>query len=215
MTATTHISRQHLQRPVAAAFSGNPFDKYRREKPVEVRKADIANDPVLAQLRRLWHRCYYKHKGLGYYELATKIIRAEAMKYSADDVARFCIALGEFQHKEEFSIKVGLVLSALINNGQDSDYRINIKHFGVRIFNLGHCNTKNIIIDGDGCSVGTGEFMEGGSIIINGDVETGVGHGLKNGRITVNGNVGDQIGLYLAGGAITINGNAKGSIGPH
>ncbi|TFG23727.1 MAG: formylmethanofuran dehydrogenase subunit C [Promethearchaeota archaeon] len=80
----------------------------------------------------------------------------------------------------------------------------------------GDDDPKNIkiIIDGDLSKVKRiGEMMNGGEIIINGNVGMHVANHMKSGKITVNGNADDWAGAMLEGGELEINGDAGHYVG--
>ena len=135
----------------------------------------------------------------------------KGLSYSAKDVESFTIALGEPQNIGFFGSRAGIFLTALINNGKDTDYVIHTRHL-TPIHHFGDGNTKNIIVEGDlGSYVGT--QMKCGSITIKGNVGTEVGRYMTDGAIIVEGNAGTMVGRMMRGGVIIVKGNADDRIG--
>jgi len=209
--------------PVSLAL-GSKFDKYKPEEEKEVRKLDAREEEVLMQLKAAWKG--FRHGSPTTeedYKNASEQVRA--ISYSARDVENFSIVLAEFQDEEKFSERAGIFLSALINNGTDSDYVIHTQHLSQATSELGYRNIKNIIVDGDAgewvgldmkegsitvhgnVKVRLGNDMLGGTITVNGDVDAYVGSSMKGGCIIVNGYGGDSAGLAMKGGEIHLNGD--------
>ncbi|MDD5171998.1 MAG: hypothetical protein PHF60_03090 [Candidatus ainarchaeum sp.] len=222
---------------VPALAMAKGFTKYKPEEEKAVRKAEVEENETLRQLKAAWKAVEYArnqrrripdYSWQHCYEKASEL--AKQVDYSAEDVERFSIALAEFQGEEEFSEKAGLFLSALINNGKDSDYVIHTEHLGEGIHRIGWMNTKNIIVKGDvsesGRDMADGELivrgnarnglgvrMEGGRITVKGDSCGLAGYGMQGGAIIVEGNAADSVGLRMEGGTITVKGNAGKEIG--
>jgi len=189
----------------STAAVGSKFDRYKPEEEKEVRKLDIKEDEVLKQLKAVWKKFEAPVTTLDQdHENAVKQLRGVC--YSAKDVENFSIALAEFQDERYFSYKAGVFLSALINNGKDSDYVIHTQHLK-EVSELGYKNTKKIVVNGHVC--GPGPFMEGGTIIVNGNAGPDVGAFMRGGTIIVNGNAGDKVGDGMLGGEIHIEGHYK------
>ena len=179
---------------------------------------------MLEEIKKAWtkFKCD-SHNNFTNYNRALSLIKG--IDYAAVDVGIFSIILAEFQDEKSFSKKTGIFLSALINNGADTDYVVNTLHLRVEIGYIGLHNTKNIVINGNsGGGVGfgmqrgkilvnrhggdeVGEAMEGGVIIVNGNVGRAAGIFMKNGRIVINGGATDDIGVFMRGGVVHLNGN--------
>ena len=194
--------------PLVVAVSGR-FGKYRPEEERDVRKVAVEKDQVLEQLKAAWKRydcdvCKFLPKEL--YQIALKQVKG--LVYSAKDVEKFSLALAEFQDEEWFSLKAGYFLSALINNGRESEYTIHTRHLGQKIDELGHGNTKNITVNGDvGRTVG--HEMKGGTIHVEGDMDGNAGWAMEGGTIILEGNAGPAVRWLMAGGEIHLNGGYK------
>ena len=199
--------------PVVAL--GSKFDKYKPEEEKDVRKQEVTLDPVLEQLLKAWHR--YRMPTAEpdrYYAALMDLHILKKTKYSAKDVERFSLLLGEYQNEANFPEKAGLFLSALINRGKDRTYVIHTRHLTMPPEQLGFMNKKNIIVEGD-VGDAVGHVMAGGTITVNGNAGDSVGEGMGPGTITVNGNAGWGIGESMEGGTITVNGDGGDSIGLH
>jgi hypothetical protein len=154
------------------------FGRYKDESEKAARKADVKEDRVLRQLKTAWRslrkREFINHEY--YNELLTLV---KDLRYSAADVEKFSLALAEFQDEGQFSKKAGLFLSALINNGNDTDYIIHTGHLKPILW-LGYKNSKNITVEGNAGDF-VGPRMEGGEIHINGEI--GSFGDIKHGKI--------------------------------
>lgn len=197
MTEAT-VERRIIRVPPVVAF-GSRFGRYKPEEEKEVRKVEVKADRVLEQLIAAW-------KKLGDGRRYGDALRYVAdIDYSAKDVENFSITLAEFQDEERFADKAGYLLSALVNNGKDTEYVIHTHHLSQKIDYLGYANTKNILVDGDAGNF-VGQLMKGGKITVNGKAGEGAGMWLAGGAIIVNGNVDCSVGLGMTGGEISING---------
>jgi len=206
MSEAIAVDRRIVRVPPAVAF-GSRFGKYKPEEEKDVRKADVKEDPALKELvgiwklydaRDIWACC---HEDCSY----PFIWRA----FSAQDIAKFVIAMGEFQGEPDFSTKAGHIISTLINQSKDREFFINISHISGRIFNLGERNTKTIIIRGD--VEGVGEGMKGGRIVVEGNATLTAPHSqmILNGSIVmVTLVLPSDVGLNMRGGQIIVRGNA-------
>jgi len=205
------VERRIVRVPPTVAF-GSKFGKYTPEEEKDVRKVDVKEDEVLRQLKAAWRN--YKRNKIHYeqkiyfqtygYEDALRAVKG--ISYSAADVERFSLALVEFQDEEDFSEKAGFFLSALINNGKDTDYVIHTRHLTKEIDCLGFENTKNITVEGDvGCRIGY--FMGGGAITVNGDTTNWTGSCMRGGMILVSGDACNWVGDEMKGGKIYIKGD--------
>jgi hypothetical protein len=198
-----------------ALAMANRFGRYKPEEEKAVRKAEVVEDETLKQMKKAWKKFKFDHTTV--YQMYAAALRAiKPLRCSAADVAKFSIALSEFQWDKiestfgyGFDMKAGVFLSALINKGADSDYVIHTSHFAGKIWLLGSFNTKNIIVDGD---VGAccGELMGRGSITVKGDAGDWCGVQMKGGSIMVKGSVGDKCGQEMKGGKIVVEGEIAG-----
>ena len=188
------------------------FGRYKSEVPQAVRKPELKENETLAQLKQAWAKFELTSRGTDddVHESVCDVIRN--LKYSAKDVEKFSLALANFEQEPDFETKAGYFLSALINNGLDSDYVVHTDHLSLKINYLGFKNQKNIIVKGN-VRDNLGRQMTKGSIIINGDAENDVGHRMTGGVIIIKGNTGNWTGIYMVGGEITLNGNASAFVG--
>jgi formylmethanofuran dehydrogenase subunit C len=58
-----------------------------------------------------------------------------------------------------------------------------------------------------------GQEMNGGDLIVDGNVGFHTGAAMRDGKLTVKGNAGDWLGAHMRGGLIVVDGNAGHSIG--
>jgi hypothetical protein len=210
MAGSVAIERKSTDAPPLAI--GGRFGKFGPEEEKASSKADVKENEQIKQLKNAWRSCKlymdrtYEDR---YFSMLSSI---KNLRYSAKDVENFSLVLIDFQDEENFSLKAGLFLSALINNGEESYYNIHTQHLKTQLECLGYMNTKNIMINGDaGCSVGRG--MKGGSITVKGNVGEMAGLSMKGGNITVKGNAGNKVGQFMKSGSVTINGNVWHDIG--
>lgn len=181
------------QRP-AATCANRRFGRYRTEKEQAIRIPEVKENATLRQLKDAFRR--YLDGG---HRDALPLI--SGINYTAEDIELFSIALAGFQGGPKFDYRAGYFLSALINNGSETDYRVHIM-YSIRF--LGHKNTKNIIVDGNVESY-LGDLMQGGRIVVNGNAEACLGAGMSAGDIIINGDF-DKLGDNIRGGNIYCKG---------
>jgi hypothetical protein len=221
------VGREDTPAIVAASrrFSGY---KPETEHPAMAQKVEPTR--ALAEMKIAWAKCVYHHDceldwDSKYPDMLAKI---RDIRYSAQDIEAFSIALAGFQNMRQPSFKAGLYLSALINNCDESMFAIHSDHLGRPLDCLGYRNRKEIVVEGSvGREVGfemeggaiivkgdaghcLGEFMRGGSITVEGDAGAGVGSMMRCGRIIVNGDAGERVGEDMGGGEIHLNGGYGG-----
>jgi hypothetical protein len=191
---------------------GSRFKGYGPESEKESRKADIREKEEIVQLRRLWMEIdrfilYDPEKS---YDHITSLLAS--LSYTKEDVQDFCIMLGELLEEDYFVRKPGLFLSALINNCEEMDHTIDIRHLIQPPLYLCYLNKKNVRIKGD---VGRffGARMAAGDVVIEGNAGGDFGDNMRGGTIIVNGDVGDEVGTFMTKGSITVKGNAGFRIG--
>lgn len=218
------------------------FKGYAPESEKAARKADVKESETLKQLETAWRKIRYDGHVDQLYSQCLEIIKD--IDYSSKDVEAFSLlTLPELYEKTynsenfvdwEFADITGLFLSALINNGKETDYTIYRERVEYPLCYLGHENTKNILVKGNGdasvgCAMKSGRIivegdvdalpglvMEGGEIIVKGDCTAeGLGQGMKGGTITICGSVEyfGTIGLEMQNGSIIVKGNAGTEIG--
>jgi len=125
-------------------------------------------------------------------------------KYTSRDIEKFSVLLGDYQYKKYFNSRLGLYLSALINNSEEEDFKIHTGYLENPPDWLGYKNNgKKIIVNGsvDDC---VGFCMQRGEIIVNGNVGRFAGICMLNGIIRLNGDHGEFTGI--SGGDIYHNG---------
>jgi hypothetical protein len=184
------------------------FGKYKKEKMKEVRSAVVA----LKNLSEAWVR-YLKTGSKSTkedsYDIALAIVKS--ISYSSDEVTAFAsklIAIDPDRYNYDLYWMKGLFLSALINAGKESEFVINSEEGGSKLNGFGYKNTKNIVVKGNVADY-LGEKMEGGRIVIEGDVlGMRCGSEMKDGEIIIEGNCSIFAGGGMRGGKIVIHGNA-------
>jgi hypothetical protein len=186
------------------------FSRYKSEPKKATREADVKTDEI-SKLMVLFLSSKYPNNGTGeLYKKALKLLGD--VRCSAEEVRELSEKLEIFQYSDDFSLKAGIFLSVLINNGEDEDYVINTKNLKGHLDCLGYFNNKNITVDGDvGDSVG--DFMINGSITVKGNAGDSVGFCMRGGNIIIQGNAGDKLGPCMKGGRITVKCNAGDLIG--
>jgi hypothetical protein len=192
------------------------FSGYKPEQKRATREAEVKESEALRQMKEAWVSCLPLLPDIPllvsddkYNEIYHVV---KTLRFTTRDVEEFILALEGFQHRERFSTKAGVFLSALINVGEESNYVIHTQHLEEPLDCLGYRNEKNIYVKGD-AGDGFGLYMRGGIIVVDGYGGNGIGHGMENGRITVNGDAGHYVGVDMKGGDIVVNGSVKVGIG--
>lgn len=197
---------------ISRTAASKKFSRYKKEEEKMVKRFEATKNEVVEQLKGLWGACRYS---VGYddafHDMVLNLLRDKGPEYSSEDVEMFSIVLAELQDEKLFSHKGGLFLSALVNNGKDSNYVIHTAQLEL-INYLGFKNIKNLVIKGD-VHGWAGGLMEAGSIVVEGKAGNLIGFRGKGGTITVEEDVGDGTGQWLKGGTIIVNGNAGGWVG--
>jgi hypothetical protein len=229
MAGSISVVREVAGAPALAARKR--FRGYKPETERASRKAEVMESEALRQMKDSWKswRYYPEKTVVRKYSPILQIV--DNLQYSARDIEQFSLALEEFQDEEYFPEKAGLMLSALINRGKDSDHVIHIQHLSIPLHYLGYLNEKKLIVNGNvgkicghqmrGGSIvvygnawfSVGDKMNGGSILIEGNASDAVGFGMAGGSIVVKGDSRDQLGLMMGDGSITVKGNARYSVG--
>lgn len=143
-----------------------------------------------------------------YYAVMLKVFGR--LDYTAKDVEDFSLALSGFQKENNFSIKAGVFLSALINSCRSMKFVIHTAHITEPIHGLGMRNRKDITVKGNVGDVAGGSMIRG-TITVEGNAGASVGVMMNGGTITVKGNAGNNAGQDMRGGEIHIEGEV-GSI---
>jgi formylmethanofuran dehydrogenase subunit C len=190
------------------------FKGYKPETRKAFRKAEVMESETLKSMKDAWRSfdCDLSEVIDTKKRYRSLLHIVEKLSYAATDVERFSYALEEFQNERYFHVKAGLFLSALINNGNDSDYVIHVKHLEIPLWRLGYENEKNIVVNGNPGNYFC-ESMIRGRIVVNGDVDDCVGAWMKGGSILIRGNAGTSVGDLMTGGNIVVDGNVRGHLG--
>ena len=154
-----------------------------------------------------------------YYRTALTMMKKR--EYFPEEITNLCF---EFISEEVEKYRVGLFLSAAINNHyvknrnvntQKIDYKIVTEHFSRAgsIFNsLGIDNNgANILIIGN-VSVSLGARMKKGSIYVKGNASSTVGFRMSGGSIHITGDIDDAVyttGYEMSGGKIVVDGTIQ------
>lgn len=182
-------SRPRVPRPLAEVSDltkRNGFGTQRPAKEGTMGELRIFEYPMIVQLKTAWKAFRYdKDSALFSYGHAMDEVRM--LKYTALDVERFSRMLPELDGERDFGAKAGLFLSALINNGKETDYIIHT--CGLAIDCIGYKNTKNILVVGNAGDK-TGWAMTDGTIIVDGNTGKDTGLVMKGGKIHVEGELG-------------------------
>lgn len=216
----TNVDARARQRPSAthadSKRKARGFGRYKDETARRVRQADVKKDSVLQQLVDAWRE--FKPSDDNSCETISQRIRD--ITYNSKNVERFSLTLVEFQDEPDFSSKMGLFMSLLVNNCTDTEFVIHTENLTHLPDHLGLNNTKNITVIGDvGRFLGMGMqggairvignagrdlgfAMQDGKIIIDGDVDWFAGHCMKGGEIHIEGDIGPNAGLNTRGGQI-------------
>jgi hypothetical protein len=192
------------------------FGRYKAESVKKVLKPSLVNDTTLKKLTDAWLSVgWIDH----YLELIDENLSAilrhiKDIQYTAKDVEKFSIALAEFQGGRYFNERAGYFLSALINNGPESDYVVHTRQLSENIDLLGLKNTKNITLNGNAGQF-VGMFMVSGKLIIKGSALWMTGSSLKGGEILIQGNGGFYLGNQMDDGKIIVEGSTEKDVGEH
>ena len=139
------ISTQRLVRVAPITMQANdPLRRFKPEVHREVRQSGVKEDKVLTQLKDLWKKSKYFDEGncdmwqylssLPWYLHLVQFLRFRLeIKYSAEDIENFSIALAEFQDEKNFAKKAGCFLAALIIASTENTFRIQIRHLAKKI----------------------------------------------------------------------------------
>jgi len=196
------VARKTYSHPAASSRFGG----FRPESERSVRSMRVEMNPVLEEMKHIWrthNRFEFFYTGKHYSEIFRRI---KGMEYSARDVEAFSNVLEGFQNDFDFPLKVGLFLSALINNCAAEEFVIHTAHLPP-IDGLGYRNRKNILVKGN-AGDDLGEKMEGGTMTVEGHAGSCAGNKMRNGTIIVEGDIGCNTGFRMVGGDITVRGDA-------
>jgi hypothetical protein len=222
------------------------FGKYKDEKGKSVREADVREDEVVKSIFRAWEvsgmssptlrrgcRRGDNPENVSFdIEMKNFLKAQDALKgvdYSKKDVERFCIMLDELQSEVAFFMRVGLFLSALVENLNDEVFELDLRRLKEPIDNLGWENTKHLTIYGRAGRT-LGALMEKGKIVLEGDAGNYAGVAMSGGTLEIKGNAGHHVGglwwipnyeagdpvtykIVMKGGRIFVRGNADTFIG--
>jgi hypothetical protein len=205
--------RKLRKSPEGALAADKRFGRYRPEEERKRHKAGIVSDKKVEELLAAFKDFGQVASSLseitGIYEAAECV--ASAHKYAPEDVEKLSLALSGILPDDHGAFQAGIFLSALINRGEGSDYRV-ISNPDIPLAWFGYSNRKAIEVEG---SVGyyLARDMRAGRIAVHGDAGHSLGEGMKDGEIIVTGNADDLFGKCLEGGTVILKGNAGSSVG--
>ena len=186
------------------------LDKFERQENIgKGRELKVNANKEVEGLLNVFREFLGKETPEGLDEACGEIRRkTKTIAYTADDIRIFSMALAKFQYENEFYERAGIFLSALINSSREKDFIIEAGNLSVGMVFIGYENTKNVTVIGN---VGdyAGFYMDGGSLMVEGNAEMEIGRNMKRGRITVKGDVGRNPGRYMKKGRIDIDGSAR------
>jgi hypothetical protein len=153
------------------------------------------------------------------------------IEYTYRDVLAFSRYLVVYRETDQFDLKAGVFLSALVNSGKGAKYTLDLASLNIPLSYIGHKNTKKVRIFGDvGENAGNlaksgilhfygnvgdncGFFQRGGSIIVDGNAGSNAGGNMDKGRLIINGNAENTVGNWMSGGTIILRGDAGIELG--
>jgi hypothetical protein len=198
------------------------FAGYKKEDKKNLRAVDVSQEPCIKNLTDAFTRFTAYTAGMAVddsdlskswdmeLEMYKKAVEhAREVDYSSSDVERFSLILPQITEElEERGVDtkphIGSFLSALANEGRDTEFTIHTGNFERAIQCLGYANKKDITIIGD---VGNwlGYRMTTGTIHVYGNADLLVGYKMRGGRIFVHGNA-KIVGEAMMGGEVHVEG---------
>jgi hypothetical protein len=203
------------------------FGRFKPEIEKETKRLNVKENNVLKQLGKVFDGYYLGTSNYDFNRACENIPKlVRGIRYTSQEINDFIIQHNKLNGCLDyvFETKLGLFLSALINNCDEKELVVITQHLDFSIPHLGQKNRKNIIVKGDvGDFLGDrmkrgsikvegnadrcpGWFLEGGTIEIEGDAGNQIGSAMKGGRIIIKGNAGDDVGSLMFGGEISLNG---------
>jgi len=199
------------------------FGRYKDEDEKAVRNQQVRSNPAVEAFVLAWKKyefspnCYpssYENHDAPpglickeyHYENALALVRD--IPNSANDIQAIIVAIGAFQHEEDFGEKAGMLLSALMNSSPEHSLTITTRNLGVKPDGLGYRNVKKIVVEGD-VGYGIGCFMQDGELIVNGRAGHDAGLFMHGGRVIIKGDTGPFPASCMLGGELIIEGNAQ------
>jgi len=213
--------------PILAAMGR--FGKFKSESEQQVRDIQVKPNHALETLKSFWERFDYTSMWerdeivlSKYYDIARKLAKERPL--SSHQIGEMTLVLKDLKmesikmgtlEKNLQARKMGLLLSAMINESPDKDFTIVTLNLGILPRSLGYANVKDINVVGD---VGEylGERMKSGSITVDGNVcnqllgsryEGYIGSRMEGGIIRVKGNTGNNIAHWMSGGKLYLDGD--------
>jgi hypothetical protein len=214
-----------VPKDVRQTAASKRFGVYKSESEKAVRRAAVERDGVMEELKKIFTDYkmptlesyaggvtghHHEPDGEAFYE---KIRHFTALKdRTAEEVERFSILLLELQGEEDFGRKAGMMLSAMINMGNDRHYRIHTIALDRPLYHLGFKNRKAITVFGD-AGYSAGHKMEAGVIAVTGCAKGHAGNSMSGGTIVIEKDGGDTVGAGMNGGEVIVQGDARQGVG--
>jgi hypothetical protein len=180
--------------------AGKKFGRYKAETGQEMRQVAVEESEIQNRFRRIFERTNHSNYRTNYsfFGYGLRDMAREGLEYTAADVGMLSSQIGscglrtnDFHKAFWDGARMGLFLSALINNGTETDYTLFLENCTARIHAIGYHNIKNIRIIGNaGGQIGIG--MQKGIIVVEGDVGFSVGCSMEGGEIHVEGEFVDR-----------------------
>jgi hypothetical protein len=191
----------------------NPFTGLKPEMAQSERTQQIS-ETALVRITRVWKA--FTLPGLismigvskeGCDEVTQELMsRMKNIEYTAKDVEEFSKRLVTLQEGEEnFPLKAGLFLSALINNAKDEDFVVHTAQLKRKPTCLGYLNTKNVVVEG-GLAWGAAYRMITGTFEVKGNIGKAGGRNMDCGELIIRGNAQKELGKQMKGGKISTYG---------
>ncbi len=189
----------------------NPFEHLKREEIVKTVEQTRASTAV-TQMTEAWKKVIVPTEVFDIKNdcaVLTNHIKQEiaGIKYDAKDVAEFSRRLEMLQQTEDnFPLKAGLFLSALISDSSEENFTVYTSQLKRKPTCLGYMNTKNVFVEG-GLAWGAAYRMKSGRFEVNGNIGKAGGRSMEDGELKINGNTQKELGTQMTGGKIIAYGN--------
>ena len=213
---------------VSSAPARKKFQGYMSETPLLIRIADVRGNKGLETLREAFHEyCSilekedHREENYVHYKLAFLLLKNR--RFSVKNINDFLIVYNDEVKGANHGGKrcsdgeVGQFISGAMSASKARKLKLTTKTLEFKLEDFGIGNTKDIEVDGD---VGELAFcnMESGLVEINGNAKEGLGYCMEGGRIILRGdlilselemtsNYYFCTGYHMTGGEIHIEGN--------
>jgi hypothetical protein len=227
--------RRTIRTTPARTAVSSKFDRYKPEEDQSVRKAEVKVlfGCLTAYVHDIRNIRLSRKPGVdGDYDCALWYVAYLEKKPNPADVTDLFAGLVSYQSHLR-PRPVGLFLSIVINECEDSKFVFRIPRLEEPLDHIGYKNGRKIVVGGDvGDSAGC--EMHSGQLVIEGNAGKDLGEGMRGGEIVIEGNTGDCCGgvrtvhhphrgfdsespepteIPMRGGKITVRGNAGKCLG--